>query len=275
MSRRQKKRGETIRAAKAESGGRGDKRPRRQGQSACRGRGAATSRGPQVPGKPAAARSKSLTPERMANFTAPESSHHENHATARCQCYRCAGSGRRAAQVIVAHGPRREAERSTSTGADRSTPAKPIWARSRRCWSAEAGYCSDASLAALEAREIDADIAPGRAKHAGEGEGGGARVAAMRETLEAGGHSNPLPTRRKQLPEPVSRHRSSKRAASVSFSCAASRRSQGVMPRLPRPQYLDARPTGGPRPVPHSQPAELRDHRNRCNDRWPSKASTL
>ena len=68
--------------------------------------------------------------------------------------------------------------------------------------SADAGYCSDANLAAMEEREIDAYIAPGRAKHAGEGEGGGARVAAMRERIKAGGHKSPYRLR-KQLPEPV------------------------------------------------------------------------
>ena len=68
--------------------------------------------------------------------------------------------------------------------------------------SADAGYCSDANLAALEQREIDAYVAPGRAKHAGEGEGGGARVAAMREKIKAGGHAS-LYRLRKQLREPV------------------------------------------------------------------------
>jgi len=56
--------------------------------------------------------------------------------------------------------------------------------------SADAGFCSDANLAALEQREIDGYIAPGRAKHAGEGQGGGARVAAMRERPAA----TPAPT---------------------------------------------------------------------------------
>ena len=56
--------------------------------------------------------------------------------------------------------------------------------------------------AALEQREIDAYIAPGRAKHASAGEGGGARVAAMREKIKAGGHASPYRLR-KQLPEPV------------------------------------------------------------------------
>ena len=57
---------------------------------------------------------------------------------------------------------------------------------------ADAGYCCDANLTAMEEREIDAYIAPGRAKHAGEGEGGGARVAAMRERIRPAG--TPAPT---------------------------------------------------------------------------------
>jgi Transposase DDE domain len=40
--------------------------------------------------------------------------------------------------------------------------------------SADAGYCSDANLAALEERGVDAYIAPGWAKPAGAGEGSGA-----------------------------------------------------------------------------------------------------
>src|SRR5271166_2062002 len=46
------------------------------------------------------------------------------------------------------------------------------------------------------------NIAPGRAKHAGEGQGGGARIAAMREKIKAGGHETPYRLR-KQLPEPL------------------------------------------------------------------------
>ena len=82
--------------------------------------------------------------------------------------------------------------------------------------SADAGYCSDANLRALEARGIDADIATGRAKHAVVGDGGDAarvaseperigpptRVEAMRAKLKAGGHEGPYRLR-KQLPEPV------------------------------------------------------------------------
>ena len=53
----------------------------------------------------------------------------------------------------------------------------------------------------MEEREIDAYIAPGGQARR-EGEGGGARVAAMRERIKAGGHSSPYRLK-KQLPEPV------------------------------------------------------------------------
>ena len=62
--------------------------------------------------------------------------------------------------------------------------------------SADAGDCFDANLTAMEEREIDAYIAPGRAKHAGEGEGGGARVAAMRERVQGRRALQPLPLKK-------------------------------------------------------------------------------
>ena len=68
--------------------------------------------------------------------------------------------------------------------------------------SADAGYCSDANLTAMEEREIDAYIAPGRAKHAGEGEGAARPRRRHALRIKAGGHSSPYRLR-KQLPEPV------------------------------------------------------------------------
>ncbi|HYA81415.1 MAG TPA: transposase [Methylocystis sp.] len=105
------------------------------------------------------------------------------------------------AQVIVAHG-------LDPNGSDQHqlTPiidaVEANMGRKPDEVSADAGYCSDANLAAMEERAIDAYIAPGRAKHAVEGEGGGARIAAMREKIKAGGHATPYRLR-KQLPEPV------------------------------------------------------------------------
>jgi Transposase DDE domain len=105
------------------------------------------------------------------------------------------------AQVIVAHG-------LDANGSDQHQLTPMIDAveanmgRKPNEVSADAGYCSDANLAAMEERAIDAYIAPGRAKHAGDGQGGGARIAATREKIKAGGHEPPYRLR-KQLPEPV------------------------------------------------------------------------
>ena len=83
--------------------------------------------------------------------------------------------------------------------------------------SADSGYCSEANLAALENRSIDAYVATGRAKDAAAGTADSeataasspsasdnkpTRVEAMRAKIKAGGHSSPYRLR-KQLPEPV------------------------------------------------------------------------
>jgi transposase len=83
--------------------------------------------------------------------------------------------------------------------------------------SADAGYCSEANLEALDNRNIDAYVATGRARDAvagtgkgeaadatpaGSGEGAPTRVEAMRAKIKAGGHESPYRLR-KQLPEPV------------------------------------------------------------------------
>jgi transposase len=86
--------------------------------------------------------------------------------------------------------------------------------------SADAGYCSEANLEALESRNIDAYVATGRARDAVAGMVKGdataaspepsasepadapTRVEAMRAKIKAGGHTSPYRLR-KQLPEPV------------------------------------------------------------------------
>src|SRR5206468_3202553 len=87
--------------------------------------------------------------------------------------------------------------------------------------SADAGYCSEANLEALENRSIDGYVATGRARDAVagtvKGEAAAAppepstapepadaptRVEAMRAKIKAGGHTSPYRLR-KQLPEPV------------------------------------------------------------------------
>ena len=69
--------------------------------------------------------------------------------------------------------------------------------------SADAGYCSEANLAALKERGISAYIATGRAKRPTTGgKVGGPLTQAMRRKLKLGGHRSRYRLR-KQLPEPV------------------------------------------------------------------------
>lgn len=74
--------------------------------------------------------------------------------------------------------------------------------------SADAGYCSEENLAALEERKIDAYVATGRQKHgtssptSNEQANRSPRASAMREKLRAGGWESPYRLR-KQTVEPV------------------------------------------------------------------------
>jgi IS5 family transposase len=74
--------------------------------------------------------------------------------------------------------------------------------------SADAGYCSEDNLEALEEREIDAYVATGRQRHgeasatSNEDANRRPRAEAMREKLRAGGYESPYRLR-KQTVEPV------------------------------------------------------------------------
>ena len=68
--------------------------------------------------------------------------------------------------------------------------------------SADAGYCSEANLAALAAREVSAYLATGRAKHPAEGRPKGPLVRAMRDKLKRAGRRTRYRLR-KQVVEPV------------------------------------------------------------------------
>ncbi len=75
-------------------------------------------------------------------------------------------------------------------------------------FSADAGYCSDANLEALEARGIDAYVATGRQKHGtpapdgGSATSEGSRIDKMRAKLREGGFNSPYRLS-KQTVEPV------------------------------------------------------------------------
>ncbi|MEC5322523.1 IS1182 family transposase [Aurantimonas sp. A3-2-R12] len=111
------------------------------------------------------------------------------------------------AQIIVAHG-------LSDCSAD-SGQLEPMFkeirvntGRNPAQFSADAGYCSDANLAALDKQKINAFIAPGRQRHGRPpGEGGapgapGTRVERMRAKLRKDGFDSPYRLR-KQTVEPV------------------------------------------------------------------------
>src|SRR5271154_1241860 len=195
-----KKRAEKIRAAQAELEAEAKAAAAAEAKARAEAEEKRKAEGRKKPGKPAAPPSEEPDPKAQKNFTDPESRIMKTK-DGFIQGYNAQAAVDATAQVIVAHGldAKQSDQHQLAPIADAieaNLGKKPTQL------SADAGYCSDANLAAMEEREIDAYIAPGRAKHAGEGEGGGARVAAMRERIKAGGHSSPYRLR-KQLPEPV------------------------------------------------------------------------
>ena len=194
------RRAEKIRAAKAELEAEARAAAEAERQTRAEAEKKREAEGRKKPGRPAAPPSEDPDPKAQKNFTDPESRIMKTK-DGFVQGYNAQAAVDATAQVIVAHGldAKQSDQHQLAPIADAieaNLGKKPAQL------SADAGYCSDANLAALEEREIDGYIAPGRAKHAAEGEGGGKRVAAMREKIKAGGHASPYRLR-KQLPEPV------------------------------------------------------------------------
>jgi transposase len=195
-----KKRAEKIKAAKAELEAEAKAAAEAKAKAQAEAEARRQAEGRKKPGKAAAPPSEEPDRKAQKNFTDPESRIMKTK-DGFIQGYNAQAAVDATAQVIVAHG-------LDATQSDQHQLAPMVDAievnlgRKPAQLSADAGYCSDANLAAMEQREVDAYIAPGRAKHATEGEGGGARVAAMREKIKAGGHASPYRLR-KQLPEPV------------------------------------------------------------------------
>ena len=195
-----KRRAEKIRAAQAELEAEAKALAEAKAKAQAEAEEKRKAEGRKKRGRPAAPPSDKPDPKAQKNFTDPESRIMKTK-DGFIQGYNAQAAVDATAQVIVAHDL--DAEQSDQhqltplvDAIDSQLGKKPEQV------SADAGYCSNANLAALEEREIDAYVAPGRAKHATEGEGGGERVAAMREKIKAGGHESPYRLR-KQLPEPV------------------------------------------------------------------------
>ena len=194
-----KKRAEKIRAAKAELEAEAKAAAAAKAKAQAEAEERRLAEGRKKPGKPAAPPSEEPDPKAQKNFTDPESRIMKTK-DGFIQGYNAQAAVDATAQVIVAYGldAKQSDQHQLAPIAD---AIEADLGKKPTQLSADARYCSDANLAAMEEREIDAYIAPGRAKHAGEGEGGGARVAAMRK-IKAGGRSSPYRLR-KQLPEPV------------------------------------------------------------------------
>jgi transposase len=195
-----KRRAEKIRAAKAEleAEAKAAAEAERQARAEAEKKREAESR--KKPGRPAAPPSEVPDPKAQKNFTDPESRIMKTK-DGFIQGYNAQAAVDAEAQVIVAHGLD-----ACSNDQHQLTPmvdaVEANLGRKPDEVSADAGYCSDANLEAMESRNIDAYIAAGRAKHPTDGDRGSQRVAAMREKIRAGGHDTPYRLR-KQLPEPV------------------------------------------------------------------------
>jgi transposase len=195
-----KTRAEKIKAAKAELEAEAKAAAAAKAQAQAEAEARRQAEGRKKAGKPAAPPSDEPDPKAQKNFTDPESRIMKTK-DGFIQGYNAQAAVDATAQVIVAHGL--DAKQSDQHQLAPIVDAiEAILGKKPAQLSADAGYCSDANLAALEQCKIDGYIAPGRAKHATKGEGGGARVAAMREKIRTGGHESPYRLR-KQLPEPV------------------------------------------------------------------------
>jgi len=221
-----KKRAERIRQAKAEL------EAEAKAAAEAKLETEAEAEGRKKPGKKAAPPSTEPDGKAQKNFTDPESRIMKSK-DGFVQAYNAQAAVDAEAQVIVAQNVTQSAvDRKQlvpmTDAIEANLGAKPAQL------SADAGYCSEANLAALETRGIDAYVATGRARDAVAGEAtataaAGApdpavaicapqacsparaapetaapqtRVEAMREKLRAGGYDSPYRWR-KQLPEPV------------------------------------------------------------------------
>jgi transposase len=195
-----KRRAEKIRAAKAELEAEAKAAAEAERQARAEAEKKREAEGRKKPGRPAAPPSEHPDPKAQKNFTDPESRIMKTK-DGFIQGYNAQAAVDAQAQVIVVHGLD-----ANASDQHQLTPmvdaVEANMGRKPEQVSADAGYCSDANLEAMESRNIDAYIAAGRAKHPTDGEGGGKRVADMREKIRAGGHDTPYRLR-KQLPEPV------------------------------------------------------------------------
>src|SRR6516162_1441439 len=220
-----KRRAERIRQAKAELEAEAKASAEAKLKAAAEAQQQREAEGRKKSGPPAAPPSATPEPKAQKNFTDPESRIMKNK-DGFVQAYNAQIVVDSAAQIIVA-------QDVTQSGADSgqlvpmTDAVETNLGRKPEQLSADAGYCSEANLEALESRGIDGYVATGRARDAVAGRvkdesavaprapeepssrqaeptpaATPSRVEAMREKIKAGGHASPYRLR-KQLPEPV------------------------------------------------------------------------
>ena len=222
------RRAERIRQAKAELEAEAKASAEAKLKAAAEAQQQREAEGRKKSGPPAAPPSTTPEPKAQKNFTDPESRIMKSK-DGFVQAYNAQIVVDSAAQIIVAQDVTQSAADSGQL-VPMTDAVETNLGRKPEQLSADAGYCSEANLEALESRGIDGYVATGRARDAAAGrvkdEGAVcavaprapeepasrraeptpaatlSRVEAMRAKIKAGGHASPYRLR-KQLPEPV------------------------------------------------------------------------
>jgi transposase len=222
-----KRRAERIRQAKAELEAEAKASAEAKLKAAAEAQQQREAEGRKKSGRPAAPPSTTPDPKAQKNFTDPESRIMKSK-DGFVQAYNAQIVVDSAAQIIVAQDVTQSPVDSGQL-VPMADAVETNLGRKPEQLSADAGYCSEANLEALETRGIDGYVATGRARDAAAGHVKNedavavrvpkpvsasnpqaepkpattpSRVEAMRAKIKAGGHASPYRLR-KQLPEPV------------------------------------------------------------------------
>jgi transposase len=204
-----KRRAERIRQAKAELEAEAKAAAEAKRQAAAEAQEQREAEGRRKSGRKAAPPSTEPDTKAQKNFTDPESRIMKSK-DGFVQAYNAQAAVDGEAQIIVAQDVTQSAV-DCGQLVPMTDAIETNLGRKPEQLSADAGYCSEANLEALESRNIDAYVATGRARDAVAGTataaipepaGAPTRVEAMRSKIKAGGHASPYRLR-KQLPEPV------------------------------------------------------------------------
>src|SRR5436305_7336164 len=210
-----KRRAERIRQAKAELEAEAKALAEAKLKAAAEAEEKREAEGRRKGGRKAAPPSTEPDAKAQKNFTDPESRIMKSKDGS-VQAYNAQAAVDGEAQIIVAHDVTQSAVDSGQL-VPMTDAIETNLGRKPEQLSADAGYCSEANLEALENRSIDGYVATGRARDAVAGKvkdqatattllpvpaEAPTRVEAMRAKIKNGGHASPYRLR-KQLPEPV------------------------------------------------------------------------